>query len=35
VELLHNTISSTSQMIVLRRQGLNDPPVANKFRISS
>ena len=35
VELLHNTISSTNQMIVLRRQGLNDPPVANKFRIRS
>jgi arabinofuranosyltransferase len=35
VELLHNTISSTNQMIVLRRQELNDPPVANKFRIRS
>jgi hypothetical protein len=35
VELLHNTISSTNQMVMLRRQGLNDPPVSNKFRISS
>ena len=35
VELLHNTISSTNQMIMFRRQGLNDPPVPNKFRISS
>jgi hypothetical protein len=35
VELLHNTITSTSQMFVFRRQGLIDPPVANKFRISS
>jgi arabinofuranosyltransferase len=35
VELLHNTISSTTQMIVFQRQGLNDPPAMNKFRISS
>ncbi|HEU4941026.1 MAG TPA: hypothetical protein VFT97_05360, partial [Candidatus Eisenbacteria bacterium] len=35
VELLHNTISSTTQMIMFRRQGLNDPPISNKFRISS
>ena len=35
VELLHNTISSTNMMIVLRRQGPNDPPVMEKFRIRS
>lgn len=32
VELLNNTICSTNQMIVFTRQGLNDPPVPNKFR---
>jgi arabinofuranosyltransferase len=35
VELLHNTISSTNMMIVLRRQRPNDPPVMEKFRIRS
>lgn len=35
VELLHNTISSTNQMIMFLRQELHDPPVANKFRIRS
>ena len=33
VELLHNTICSTNEMVMFQRQGLHDPPVANKFRI--
>jgi len=33
VELLHNTICSTNEMVMFAREGLHDPPVANKFRI--
>jgi len=33
VELVHNTICSTNAMIMFKREGLDDPPVASKFRI--
>jgi arabinofuranosyltransferase len=36
-ELHHNTIASTSMLVMLMRQGLHDPPIpdASKFKISS